>query len=169
MIDVTEPVAPHHADVHEFRFPDELGLLWEASTGTPRMAGRILGALLIAEEPYLSGAELAERLHASSGSISTMTRLLETQRVIERFVLPGSRRDYFRVVEQPWRVSLHRAARISERYVALLDRALDELAVEGHPRRERLAELRDFYDFLSEEFPRLVERYEESKRSRDHD
>lgn len=148
----------------DFRFPDELGLLWEASSASPRMAGRILGALLIAEEPYLSGADLAERLHASSGSISTMTRLLEAQRVIERFVLPGSRRDYFRVIEQPWRVSLHHAAAISERYVALLDRALDEVVVEGHPRRQRLADLRDFYDFLSDELPRLVQRFEESKR-----
>ncbi len=153
------------ADPQEFRFVDELGLLWEASSGTPRMAGRILGALLMAEEPSLSGTELAERLNASSGSISTMTRLLETQGVIERFVRPGSRRDHFRLVQQPWRANLEHAAGITRRYLLLLDRTLESMPADGGPARRRLSDLRDFYAFWSAEWPRLVERYEQSRTS----
>lgn len=156
--------AAAHEDPDDFRFVDELGLLWEASSGTPRMAGRILGALLTAEEPYLSGADLAERLNASSGSVSTMTRMLEAQAVIERFVRPGSRRDYFRLVQQPWRANLQHAAGITQRYVVLLDRAIAALPEDDeHAGRRRLVELRGFYAFWNEEWPRLIERYEQTR------
>jgi DNA-binding transcriptional regulator GbsR (MarR family) len=157
------PSAVPVEDSDEFRFVDELGLLWEVSSGTPRMAGRILGALLEAEEPYLSGTELAERLNASSGSVSTMTRLLETQGVIERFVRPGSRRDYFRLIQQPWRANLKHASAITQRYVALLDRALRSMDDGDTAGRRRLSELRDFYAFWDQEWPRLIERYEQTR------
>ena len=160
------PSAAAQEDPDAFRFEDELGLLWEASSGTPRMAGRILGALLVAEEPYLSGTDLAERLNASSGSVSTMTRLLETQGVIERFVRPGSRRDFFRLVQQPWRANLQHAAAITQRYVTLLDRALLTLPEDDHAGRRRITELRDFYAFWNEEWPRLIERYEQTRQAR---
>jgi DNA-binding transcriptional regulator GbsR (MarR family) len=161
------PSAVPVEDPDEFRFVDELGLLWEVSSGTPRMAGRILGALLEAEEPYLSGTELAERLNASSGSVSTMTRLLEGQGVIERFVRPGSRRDYFRLVQQPWRANLQHAAAITQRYVALLDRALRSMGDGDTAARRRVSELRDFYAFWNEEWPRLIERYEQTRAASD--
>ncbi len=150
----------------DFRFADELGLLWEASSGSPRMAGRVLGALLTAEEAYLSGTDLAERLNASSGSVSTMTRLLEAQGVIERFVRPGNRRDFFRLVQQPWRANLQHAAAITQRYVNLLERALLTLPADAVTARRRLSELRDFYAFWNEEWPALIERFEQSRRDR---
>ena len=157
------PSAVPQQHLDDFAFVDELGLLWESSSGTPRMAGRILGALLVAEEPYLSGGELAERLNASSGSISTMTRMLEAQGVIERFVRPGSRRDFFRLVQQPWRANLQHAAAITQRYVQLLDRALLSLPEGDHAGRRRLTELRGFYAFWNDEWPRLIERYEAAR------
>ncbi len=153
-------------DPDDFRFVDELGLLWEASSGLPRMAGRVLGALLTAEEAYLSGTDLAERLNASSGSVSTMTRLLEAQGVIERFVRPGNRRDFFRLVQQPWRANLQHAAAITQRYVNLLERALLTLPADAVTARRRLSDLRDFYAFWNEEWPRLIERYEQAQAAR---
>ena len=44
--------------------------------GYPRMAGPILGWLLICDPPVQSTGELADVLGASKESLSTMTRLL---------------------------------------------------------------------------------------------
>ena len=61
--------------VEEKHFVEEVGLFFEQS-GMPRMAGRILGWLLISDPSHQTTSELAEVLLASKGSISTMTRLL---------------------------------------------------------------------------------------------
>lgn len=54
----------------ERRFCDELDLFWDA-TGGSRMAGRVLGALLLADPPQMSSAELVAFLGVSAGSVST--------------------------------------------------------------------------------------------------
>ena len=56
------------------QFVEEVGIVFE-QTGLPRMAGRILGWLLIAEPPHQSTEQLINALMASKGSISSMTRL----------------------------------------------------------------------------------------------
>ena len=78
----------------EKHFIEDFGLLFEES-GHPRMAGRILGCLLISDQPYLSSTEISEILQASKGSLSTMTRFLLQMGLIERVGLAGHRRDYF--------------------------------------------------------------------------
>ncbi len=69
--------------------------------GFPRMGGRIFAFLILTERPYVTQAELADLLQASTGSVSTMTRLLETLGFIERVSLPGHRRDRFQVRADP--------------------------------------------------------------------
>ena len=56
-------------------FVEEVGLAFER-LGHPRMAGRVMGLLLIADPPYLCVTEMSDLLQASKGSISTMTHLL---------------------------------------------------------------------------------------------
>lgn len=69
--------------------------------GLPRMAGRIFAILLLTEDGAATQSELSEMLQASTGSISTMTRLLEQLAFIERVSLPGHRRDRFRLRQDP--------------------------------------------------------------------
>ncbi len=66
-----------------------LALFFE-EMGFPRMAGRILGWLLICDPPEQSAGQLAGVLQASKGSLSTMTRLLIQMGLVERVGLPGS-------------------------------------------------------------------------------
>ena len=63
----------------ERTFADEVGFYWEEAGGT-RMAGRVLGALLLADPPEMSSSHLAMFLGVSGGSVSTATREL---------ILPG--------------------------------------------------------------------------------
>jgi DNA-binding transcriptional regulator GbsR (MarR family) len=69
--------------------------------GFPRMGGRIFAFLILTERPYVTQAELTDLLQASTGSVSTMIRLLETLGFVERVSLPGHRRDRFRVHPDP--------------------------------------------------------------------
>jgi DNA-binding transcriptional regulator GbsR (MarR family) len=146
----------------EKHFVEDVGLLLEEG-GLPRMAGRILGWLLICDPPHQSTKELAETLQASKGSISTMTRLLIQLGVIERVALPGQRRDHFQIKPGGWSQMVMRdIAEISTGY-QLAERGLQLL--DGRPveSQERLKEARDLYAFLEREYPRLIERWEKER------
>lgn len=70
--------------------------------GVPRMAGRILGRLLVSTEPYETLDSLATSLGASKGSMSTMARLLAGAGLVERVPVPGGRRDHYRIRPGAW-------------------------------------------------------------------
>ena len=98
------PASVAHNDDHrleERHFVEDFSLYFE-QMGYPRMAGRILGWLLICDPPVQSAGELADVLGASKGSLSTMTRLLIQVGLIERAGVPGRRRDYFRIKPGAW-------------------------------------------------------------------
>src|SRR5580704_16384657 len=76
--------------------PQELAELVETS-GWPGLAGRVIGELMLADPPYLSTAQLCERCGASKGHLSTTLKLLTTSGLVERFGVPGSRRDHYRM------------------------------------------------------------------------
>lgn len=139
-------------------FIEEVGLLFE-TVGFPRMAGRVLGWLLISDPPHQSPAELAETLQASKGSISTMTRLLEQIGLIERISLPGERRDYFRIKPNAWtELTSRRLAQITA-FREVATRGLDLLAPDQPQLRQRLQEMHDIHAFFEAELPRLIEQW----------
>lgn len=146
-------------DPEAMQFVEDVGLLLERR-GHPRMAGRILGWLLISDPPHQSIDELAETLDASKASISTMTRLLIQMDLLERIGLPGERRDYFRIKPGAWAELMREtmeeilmARRLTERGLELLEGKPAEL-------KQRLKEARAMYAFFEEEFPTLLERWE---------
>ncbi len=140
-------------------FVEEIGLLFERS-GTPRMAGRILGWLLIADPPHQSTDQLIAALSASKGSVSMMTRLLIQIGLIERIALPGQRRDYFRVRPNAWARLLREQSGMLTVMRETAERGLALLADETAEHRRRLEEMRDFYAFFEREFPGLLARWE---------
>ncbi|MEP1075458.1 MarR family transcriptional regulator [Leptolyngbya sp. PL-A3] len=147
-------------------FIEEMGLMFE-QLGMPRMAGRILAWLLIANPPLQSSGELVEVLQASKGSISTITRMLIQIGLIERVALPGDRRDYFQIKPNAWsQMTQQRLTQIAA-FRELADRGLS--LVEGGPEAQRrLREMRDIHAFWERELPRLHERWEEEQREREH-
>ncbi len=144
-------------------FVEDVALLLEEG-GLPRMAGRILGWLLICDPPHQSTSQLAETLRASKGSISTMTRLLIEMDAIERVGLPGQRRDYFRLKPGGWtQMVLQDIFEISAGR-ELIERGLSLLEGQETEVRQRLLEARDLYVFLEREYPILIERWEKERK-----
>jgi len=70
---------------------ERVGLFFEKS-GFPRMVGRVLGYLLIAEPPHKTFNEIQEYLQASKSSISTSLQFLLNQGLVGYFTLPGDRK-----------------------------------------------------------------------------
>lgn len=116
--------------------------------GMPRMAGRVVGWLLVCDPPHQSLTELAEVLQASKASVSTSTRLLVQLGIAERTSFPGDRRDYVRLKPDAWSEMLSAYEREVQKVLAIADEGLSILAGAPPERRRRLMELRSLYAFL---------------------
>ncbi len=146
----------------EKHFVEEVGIFFEQQ-GMPRMAGRILGWLMISDPPHQTTTELTQALLASKGSISTMTRLLIRLGLIERISLPGQRRDYFRIKEGAWHQMLKESLVQITAFRELIERGLGLIEDKAHFNRQWLEEMRDMYTFFEREFPAMMERWEQER------
>lgn len=147
----------------EKHFIEDFGLLFEES-GHPRMAGRILGCLLISDPPYLSTTELAEILQASKGSLSTMTRFLLQMGLIERVGLPGRRRDYFQIKSGAWTQLVGHAVYELSALRKLAERGLELMESQDSELKQRLQEARDLFSYMEREYPLLIKRWEKEQK-----
>lgn len=129
-------------------FVEQLGLIGEAD-GLPRIAGRLLGLLVVYGGP-LSFAEIAERLQISRGSVSTNTRLLEHLGVIERVARPGERQDHFSLAPDPYYRLMSRFADRARRSRGIVEKTKDALPSDWSDARKRLASLSSFYGQMGE-------------------
>lgn len=129
----------------------------------PRMAGRILGALLVAEPPDRSAEQLATTLHASRSSISSMTRLLERAGLIERVGRPGDRRLYYRNRPDAWHQRTLAGMGAVRHMRALAGRGLRLMADSPPDVRQGLVDMYQFYAYWEHEMPRMIARWEEAK------
>ncbi|WP_299428837.1 MarR family transcriptional regulator [uncultured Meiothermus sp.] len=143
-------------------FVEEFALVFEA-TGTPRIAARILGWLMVCDPPEQSATQLAQTLGASKASISTMIRVLTQGMLIERVPKRGSRQDFYRIRPGAWTdLTVKRLSALSI-YTQLAERGLELMATAPPEQRTRLEEMRDLFGFFERELRGMVERLEERK------
>ncbi len=150
--------------LEEKHFVEDCGLFFE-QWGLPRMAGRILGSLLISEPPYQSPSDLAQVLQASKGSISMMTRLLIQEGLVERVALPGERRDFYQLRPGAWTQLMADRLGVISAIHQLAERGFALLEGRDPALRERLDELHDLYSFVEQELPALFERWEAERKA----
>lgn len=126
--------------------------------GLQRMTARVLAALLFTEQSSVTMADLATGLQASAGSISGALKMLTSVGLVEQVPVPGSRRAHFRLRDDAWAVLFTTQ---NDTLAAMRHAAAAGLAVAGRgsPARKRLADMRDFYEFLLAEIPDLLARW----------
>jgi predicted transcriptional regulator len=83
----------HALAPHAEQYIERMGLLWETE-GLPRIAGRILGYLLLTPDASTTD-DMALALGVSRASVNTDARRLERLGLVERNSRPGDRRDYY--------------------------------------------------------------------------
>ncbi len=146
------PVSP---EIGEFI---EAFALESEQVGWPRIAGRILGWLLVVEDARQSPGDLVEALGVSKASVSSMTRFLLDRQFIERCAKPGDRRVYYRLAPGLWPGLLKARLGGVASFQALAERALD--LVGTSPRSDRAREMATFYRWWAAEVPGLLQRWE---------
>ncbi len=129
------------------------------------MAGRMLGALVVAEPQELTAGDMADLLHASRGSISTMSRLLVSSRMVERVTRRGDRRSWLRLRPNAWSGIVDNRTRQIAELRELGERGM-ALFPETGARRASLKELVDVCGYLEREWPALVERWRSDRAAR---
>jgi hypothetical protein len=130
-----------------------------AARGFPPMPARVIMALTASDEGRLTAAELATRLSASPAAISGAVRYLLAIGMIRRGAVPGSRRHVYALPEgSAWySVTLTRPG-LYAHVVEVLERGLPAFPRRS-PARARIEEMADFFRFVDERMPVLLEEW----------
>lgn len=130
--------------------------------GMQRMGARVFGALLSSESGTLTSLEIAHVLDVSPAAVSGAVKYLEQAQLVRRMRRAGGRVDRYTLGDDTWYTAIATRTDIFES----LNRALDE-GIEALPdsslAAERLAETRDFFDYIKTQMPLLVERWRASR------
>lgn len=130
--------------------------------GFPRMAARVFVAILASESGRLTAAELADRLQASPAAISGAVRFLIQLELATRLREPRSRRDYYVVDDDVF-------FRVTDARLKAMHRWGDQLAAgmaavgKDSDAGRRLAEMVEFFDFMRNELPTVLQRWREQR------
>jgi DNA-binding transcriptional regulator GbsR (MarR family) len=146
-----------HLPIEEIHFIEDTGLYFE-QMGLPRMAGKILGALLISDPPSQSITDLSERLKASKSSISIMARLLVERGLIERVPSPVPRRDFYRFKPGGWNIYMRQWLGLMSGLHQITERGLLLMSDKSDLLKERLQEAHDLFSLVESEFPAILEK-----------
>lgn len=143
------------------QFVERAGVLLEM-LGMPRMAGRVLGALLQAPPTGHTPAELAETLGVSRAAISGALQHLALMGLSETAPSPGERAGRYRVRPGAWAALTEQGNR---KLQTLRDLAQDGLhSLPDGADAAPLEEMRDFYALWLDLFPGMLREWQERRR-----
>ncbi|HEX6036812.1 GbsR/MarR family transcriptional regulator [Longimicrobium sp.] len=125
-------------------FIESMGRQFEED-GTPRIAGRLFGFLMLQEEPC-SLDDVAEQLQVSKGSASSNARLLEQLGIAERVTRAGDRRDYYQISPDIGERTLERALHGLDRMLGRLRRGAGAVGERSATVRDRFAGTITFHE-----------------------
>ena len=153
------PESPGHARDDEAvrRFVERFALnLTEA--GMARMPARVFATVLVAEDGRRTAAELADQLGVSPAAISGAVRYLTQLRLVSREREPGERVDHYRVSSDTWYEAITRRDEMVERWLQDLAEGVKAVGPDTAV-GARLEETRQFFEYLLDEVPRMLERW----------
>jgi DNA-binding transcriptional regulator GbsR (MarR family) len=143
----------------ELRFIEQFALLL-VEAGMPRMPSRVFAAVLAEDSGRLTAGEIAERLRVSPAAVSGAVRYLVQVRLLFRGREPGARSDHYYLSEDdPWYAAITNRSALLARWEEGAARGAEVLG-EDRPAGSRLRETAEFFAFLREELPGMLERWQ---------
>jgi DNA-binding transcriptional regulator GbsR (MarR family) len=133
-------------------------------SGMQRMAARVFAVLLTAPGGGLTAREIAETLGVSAAAVSGATTYLTRSKMAERNRTPGERVDRYDVRGTTWAEAVAVETEMLRTLSSWLDKGASLVAGDREA-TQRLEDTRDFFDFVSVEMPKLVDRWQASRRS----
>ena len=153
---LTDKRVPPATDVMEF--VEQMGGYFETN-GLTRLAGRLLGWLLVCQPERQSAEDLAAALDASSGGISTNARTLIQFGYIERLALAGDRRTYYRLRPNAFAAGERQRIRSMADLTVMAESGLR--AMHGAPPEStrRLVEMRALLSYMQDALVDALDRF----------
>lgn len=145
----------------KLQYIEEAGIAFELF-GMTRMAGRILGYLIICDRESVSFNEIMEALKASKGSISGTTKQLMNVGFIEPVSLPGDRKTYYRISNMQVGGILQDRISLYEKFSEVLDKGRRLRKAEDRVADWTL-EVASFYQWLGKEVDQVIKKWEREK------
>jgi DNA-binding transcriptional regulator GbsR (MarR family) len=144
-------------------FIEEFALSLTAA-GMQRMAARVFAALLSADDGALTARQLADVLRVSPAAVSGAMRYLEQARMARRIRRPGERVDHYTLAGEgvAWYESTASRSGLLDRMAQSLATAVDAIG-EDTPAGARLAETREFFEYLTGEMRAVIDRWHERR------
>ncbi len=154
---------PGELTTEQREFIESIGVFF-GYYGLPRLMGRLLGLLMLADRP-LTLDDMAQALLVSRASVSTNIRMALRYDYAALVGIPGDRRDYYRFSDSVWerRIQLSVEASVASRKMA--EHGLTLLGPDDVSARERLEEMYEFSDFSLEEAHAMQAHWLERKRA----
>lgn len=128
------------------------------------MESRVFALLLLSDPPELDFYEIQEFLSASKSTISNALKRLMNEGRVNYMTKPGDRRRYFRVSPVKWLETIKEQFAAVAPFVETM-REVSEIRkdMETPELNEKLKTIQHFFEFLGEEFPRMMEKWEGRK------
>ena len=141
---------------------EKIGIYHENNGMQPAVA-RIVGLLFVSDQPQMTFDEISEALHLSKSATSNALNLLLQTGQIEYTTFSGERKRYFRLKLSNWREGFTKKIDQMISFKTSLLEAL-ELKADKHSEDSRnIGQLIEFLDFLHQELPGLLEKWEQRK------
>ncbi len=142
------------------KYIEEVGLFY-AQYGLPKMAGRILGYLISSETDNNSFDDLKKILQASKGSISGNINLLLSQDMIEKHMISGDRKSYYRIARNSLNNILEAKEKSITQFKLIIQKGLSFDPSSDSVKKTDLTKILNYYEFLESEIPLLRTKWEQ--------
>lgn len=143
---------------------EDTGILFE-SFDLPRMAGRIIGFLLISTPSYQTAGEIQKATSGSKASISLMTRLLIQLDIIERRSITGKRGTCYGLKAGVHPELLHKRMDFLLSMHNLARRGMELIDKSNTEQIEKLRYMYDMGSFLHDEIKLLLDRWQDTSKN----
>ena len=138
------------------RYAEEVGVAL-ARMGTTPAFGKLLGWLLVCDPPCQTSAQLGAAVGLSRASVSAGMRTLERSGLVRR--VPTSDRGHAYEIQRDAFARVIDPTANMRVFIELMQRGIDLIGAEDAPRADRLRHARDFYAFMIERVPGLMEEF----------
>jgi DNA-binding transcriptional regulator GbsR (MarR family) len=119
----------------------------------------VFACVLAEDRGRLTAGEIAERLQVSPAAVSGAVRYLVQVGMLHRGRDPGARSDHYGLREDdPWYTAIADRTALLERWERTAGLGADLLG-DTRPAGRRLRETQEFFAFMREEIPGLLERW----------
>jgi DNA-binding transcriptional regulator GbsR (MarR family) len=130
--------------------------------GQGSMTGRVFAHLLICEPVKQGAKDIQDATGASAGSVHGILKSFVSTGLVQRSSESGSKKLWFEISQDAFVNMLTTRMKLIERMVQLAEIGLEEVNT-NMSSHSRLNEMKICYSFFSQEFPKMIKRYENNR------